>query len=91
MRGKPSLSDVPILIYCHLADLDFFLQKWLILGTGKNILVSEIEISQWNSSIPLKMRGKPNLSDKPILIYRHLADLGFFLQKLLILGTWKIF
>ena len=74
IRGKPSLSDKPILIYRHLADLGFFLQKMANFGHWKNILVSEIEISQWKSIILLKIRGKPSLSDKPILIYRHLAD-----------------
>ena len=78
MRGKLSLSDKPILIYHHLADLGFLLQKMANFGHWKNILVSEIEISRWKSIIPLKMRGKPYASDKPILIYRHLADLGFF-------------
>ena len=91
MRGKPCTSDKPILIYRHLADLSFFFEKMANFGHWKNISVSVIEISHWKSIIPLKMRGKPYASDKPILIYRHLADLGFFLQKWLISGTWKIF
>ena len=74
IRLRPNLSDMPILIYFHLTNFGFFVAKIVNFGNGKNILVTGIEISQWKSIIPLKIWSKQSLSDKPILIFRHLAD-----------------
>ena len=58
--------------------LGLFVAKIADFGRGKNILVPGVEISQLKAIIQLRMRGKASLSDMPILIYCHLANLDFF-------------